>query len=127
MSLALTMYAACTSRLFKSSGIVLLSAESRQYCSLPAIQLLLLLANCYYCFQARASAGDQTLQQVLDDVNELRKSALELGKTAAMACKLKDKRVEILEIMDAGYADMEQLFQQVYLHIYIYIYVYHLQ
>jgi hypothetical protein len=64
--------------------------------------------------QARASAGDQTLQQVLDDVNELRKSALELGKTAAMTCKLKDKRVEILEIMDAGYADMEQLFQEVY-------------
>ena len=50
---------------------------------------------------------------MLDDVNELRKQALIIGKTAAMNSKLKDKRTEILELQDNGYLEMEALFKEV--------------
>ena len=57
--------------------------------------------------------GDRTLSLVLDDVNELRKSALLIGKEAASKAKTLEKKQEILELMDNGFAAMEELFKEV--------------
>ncbi|KAG5179656.1 P-loop containing nucleoside triphosphate hydrolase protein [Tribonema minus] len=62
--------------------------------------------------RARASRGERTLQSVLDEVNELRKGALGVGKARAMEAKRLEKRAEILEVMDRGYEDMEFLFKR---------------
>lgn len=62
--------------------------------------------------KARARRGDSSLQEVLDNVNNLRKRALDIGKTAAMEGKTLEKRVDILAVMDQGFADMEALFKE---------------
>lgn len=49
-------------------------------------------------------------QAVLDDVNEFRKVALEISKSAAQTGKLGEKKTEIMSIMDDGYARMQEHF-----------------
>ena len=47
---------------------------------------------------------------MLDDVNEFRKVALEISKSAAQRGKLGEKKTEIMQTMDDGYAEMEEHF-----------------
>lgn len=49
-------------------------------------------------------------QSVLDDVNDFRKVALEISKSAAREGKLGEKKSEIMQTMDAGYSRMEDHF-----------------
>lgn len=49
-------------------------------------------------------------QSVLDDVNDFRKVALEISKSAAREGKLGDKKTEIMQTMDWGYTQMEDHF-----------------
>lgn len=49
-------------------------------------------------------------QSVLDDVNDFRKVALEISKAAAKEGKLGEKKSEIMQTMDEGYARMEEHF-----------------
>ncbi|CAM9234690.1 unnamed protein product [Ascophyllum nodosum] len=60
--------------------------------------------------RAREKSGKRTLQAVLDDVNEFRKVALEISKSAAQRGKLGEKKTEIMQTMDDGYAEMEEHF-----------------
>lgn len=50
------------------------------------------------------------MQSVLDSVNEFRKEALEISKTAAMEGKRREKKIDIMHTMDEGYAKMEEHF-----------------
>lgn len=50
------------------------------------------------------------MQSVLDDVNDFRKVALEISKAAAKEGKLGEKKSEIMQTMDEGYARMEEHF-----------------
>ncbi|CAM9596668.1 unnamed protein product, partial [Discosporangium mesarthrocarpum] len=61
--------------------------------------------------RAREKSGSRTLKMVLDDVNEFRKITLEISKAAAQAGKAGEKKVDILETMDRGYADVEEHFR----------------
>jgi LmbE family N-acetylglucosaminyl deacetylase len=63
--------------------------------------------------QAMENRGERTLSAVLHDVNELRKAAMVIGKAAAAKAKSMEKKQDILEVMDNGYAAIEELFQQV--------------
>eukprot|EP01084_Bolivina_argentea_P271521 462063_1 len=56
--------------------------------------------------------GNRTLKLVLQDVNDLRKNALVIGKTAASKAKTLEKRQDIIELMDDGYVEMESLFNE---------------
>lgn len=47
---------------------------------------------------------------MLDDVNEFRKVALEISKASAREAKLGEKKTEIMQTMDDGYATMEEHF-----------------
>lgn len=47
---------------------------------------------------------------MLDDVNDFRKVALEISKSAAREGKLGDKKTEIMQTMDWGYSRMEEHF-----------------
>lgn len=49
-------------------------------------------------------------QGVLDAVNDFRKEAMEISKGAAQSAKKAEKRIEILQVMDDGYARMDELF-----------------
>ncbi|CAB1113519.1 unnamed protein product [Ectocarpus sp. CCAP 1310/34] len=60
--------------------------------------------------RAREKTGERTLQSVLDDVNDFRKVALEISKSAAREGKLGEKKSEIMQTMDAGYSRMEDHF-----------------
>eukprot|EP00904_Undaria_pinnatifida_P009504 jgi/Undpi1/5684/HiC_scaffold_2.g00958.m1 len=60
--------------------------------------------------RAREKTGERTLQSVLDDVNDFRKVALEISKSAARQGKLGEKKTEILQTMDDGYNRMEEHF-----------------
>ncbi|CAM9159719.1 unnamed protein product [Scytosiphon promiscuus] len=60
--------------------------------------------------RAREKTGERTLQSVLDDVNDFRKVALEISKSAAREGKLGEKKTEIMQTMDWGYSQMEDHF-----------------
>ncbi|CAM9455406.1 unnamed protein product [Chrysoparadoxa australica] len=62
--------------------------------------------------RAREQRGQKTLENVLSGVNELRKGALEIGKAAATLGKTKERKTEVLEVMDNGYAAMAELFAE---------------
>lgn len=47
---------------------------------------------------------------MLDNVNDFRKAALEISKEAAKEGKLGEKKLDIMQTMDRGYARMEELF-----------------
>lgn len=47
---------------------------------------------------------------MLDDVNEFRKIALEISKAAAQEGKRGERKLDIMQTMDNGYARMEEHF-----------------
>lgn len=51
-----------------------------------------------------------TAQAVLDNVNDFRKEAMEITKEAAQAAKRGEKRIDILNTMDTGFARVNELF-----------------